>query len=85
MPKLMCSKCGKEAGFSTPVVFQCTNPQCAKPLCYNCAEVSLKSDMVFGILGALLGKKVRKQVYINRAKPFQEKACPHCNAPIKKF
>lgn len=85
MPKLMCSKCGKEAGFSTPVVFQCTNPQCAKPLCYNCAEVSLKSDMVFGILGALLGKKSEEAGLYKQGEAVPGKACPHCNAPIKKF
>lgn len=78
MAKLKCSKCESEKGWFTQF-FQCTNPQCAKPLCTKCVGLSGGFITTGNILGALSGGGAG----FKQGEIITTASCPHCNSPVK--
>ena len=72
MARLVCAKCNKPKtlfrGF-----YQCTNPQCAKPLCKKCAgATTFKSVLMVMFSGG-----------IKKGDTHPSAACPYCGSPLK--
>lgn len=72
MLTLICSKCGENKGYVLGY-YRCTNPECRKPLCIDCAAVlGLTESEIAAVKGGIKEEDIHPLM-----------SCPHCNSPVK--